>query len=110
MRIPPPPRYGGDHPRWKGGRYVTLKGYVYIRLQDGRYRGEHRIKMEEALGRPLSTSEVVHHRNGHKQDNVPKNFRLMRMADHSKEHWRQRRQAQSQNQLKLFEVRQESLF
>jgi hypothetical protein len=81
-----------------------------VRQSDGRYRAEHRVRMEEALGRPLAASEIVHHRNGRKTDNVPKNFKLTSFREHSREHWRQRRKEQLRDQLQLFEERQERLF
>jgi hypothetical protein len=40
------------------------KGYVY----------EHRIVAERKLGRPLNTKDIVHHIDGNKQNNRPKNL------------------------------------
>lgn len=84
------------HPRWKGGRSVTPLGYVIILMPDhpqasvgGRYVFEHRLVMEEHIGRPLKHFEIVHHKNGIKIDNRIENLELLTKREHDRLHGKQ---------------------
>ncbi len=89
------PRNGVGHPNWKGGRQVDADGYILVWQLDhpharrmagrksGGYVAEHRLVMEQVLGRYLEPGEVVHHLNGVHDDNRPENLELFGSnADH----------------------------
>lgn len=59
------------------GRWLaTDSGYVYRKVGASKSRLEHRVVMEEILGRPLTRRESVHHMNGVKHDNRRANLEL----------------------------------
>ena len=87
------PRSGAGHPCWKGGRTINKDGYVEVyspdhpnRRKHTPYVLEHRLHMESHLGRNLLPNEVVHHRNGKKDDNRIDNLELF---ESNGEHLRQ---------------------
>jgi len=61
------------------------KGYVYIRV-NGKYEAEHRLIMERMLGRKLTNTEEVDHRNKIRDDNRPENLRLMASKSKHQQH------------------------
>lgn len=78
---------GSEHGSWKGGRHVNHEGYINVimyddhpyismRKRDG-YVFEHRLVVAEALGRPLTPNETVHHKDGNRQNNHIDNLQLM---------------------------------
>jgi hypothetical protein len=60
-----------EHKGW----YLDSNGYRVLTGPDGK-RFEHRVVMEQMLGRPLDERENVHHRNGVRDDNRPENLEL----------------------------------
>lgn len=57
--------------RPRGARRVDKSGYAYV----GNV-AEHRLVMEQMIGRPLARWENVHHINGIRDDNRPENLEL----------------------------------
>jgi hypothetical protein len=59
--------------------YIHHSGYRYFNVAGGK-RGaaiaEHKMVMEQMLGRPLRKDETIHHKNGRRDDNRPENLEL----------------------------------
>ncbi len=92
------PNYGKDftgsnNPNWHGGINKHSDGYIGISNTEHPnktvlgYIPEHRLVMEEHLGRYLKPQEVVHHINGIKDDNRIENLMLFpNRNEHSRYH------------------------
>ena len=83
---------GESNPNWRGGRTLHASdGYMKITLQPDSpfypmiqsrgYVMEHRLVVAEHLGRCLARDEIVHHKNGIKDDNRIENLLLCNNGD-----------------------------
>jgi hypothetical protein len=72
---------------WRGSPIKHKKGYTMRRVPNHPsgtgYVFEHRLVMEDILGRTLLRNESVHHKNGIKDDNHPDNLELWATAQPS---------------------------
>lgn len=79
-------------PSWNAGRgegWTDARGYRWVYVNESgqrRARREHRVLMEQELGRPLRVGEDVHHINGDRTDNRLENLRLLPHGEHSTLH------------------------
>jgi hypothetical protein len=77
-----------DDPDWQGHKVTKPDGYIKVYSPNHPGAGvkgfilEHRLVMEQKIGRPLSKREQVHHINGIRGDNRPENLLLVSPANH----------------------------
>ena len=84
-------RQGKGNSNWHGGKYFDDKGYVRVRMPSHPYEVhgyvyEHRLVLENALGRYLESWESCHHMNEIKEDNRISNIYLCTASEHSTIH------------------------
>lgn len=83
-------RYVGEKsPTWKTGKTRDASGYILVSAQ--KFGGprqilEHRWVMQNHIGRPLESFEIVHHINGIKTDNRLENLEITDRASHQRGH------------------------
>lgn len=80
---------GSKNPKWNGGISIRADGYITVRLTPDEellfspmvgkrgYVREHRLVMAKHLNRCLEKWEIVHHKNGVKDDNRLENLELL---------------------------------
>ena len=77
---------------WKGGKILHQGKYWLIFKPehpdaDGKgYIREHRLIMEQYLGRRLKNNELIHHKNENTKDNRIENLELISRSNHIKVH------------------------
>ncbi|KKM20339.1 hypothetical protein LCGC14_1646390 [marine sediment metagenome] len=86
-------KIGKQHINWKGGKNIGIEGYILIYkpnhpcVNSSTYVQEHRLVMEEHLGRYLTKKEIVHHINFDRADNRLGNLHLFKnRSEHTKYH------------------------
>lgn len=80
---------GSKHGMWRGGikYYPSRKTtYRWIRTDVGVYRAEHRVVLEQFLGRKLEKNEAVHHKDGNGLNNSIGNLEVLKWGDHKRKH------------------------
>lgn len=84
---------GESNGMWNGGKSKNGEGYILILQHHHPYAHaygyvlEHRIIMENAIGRFLKPTEIIHHINGIKDDNRIENLQLFPgVGEHTRFH------------------------
>ena len=90
-------RKGEKSPNWKGGRKNRPDGYIRVvappehphpceECSGTKYVLEHRLVIEQHIGRYLDPTEVVHHIDGNPRNNAIENLRLFaNQSEHIRE-------------------------
>lgn len=58
------------------GTETAINGYIYVRLEDGRWEAKHRLVAEEKLGRRLTAREYIRFKDGDRNNLDPDNLEI----------------------------------
>ena len=79
--------------KWKGGTFKSADGRILVLCRrhprpdyKGGYVFRYRLVMEKHIGRLLLPTELVHHKNGKKDDDKIENLEIMSQSQHTKHH------------------------
>lgn len=81
-------RKKGERPHNYIGRTSHSHGYIVV-SGNKQVHLEHRVLMQQYLGRPLNADEVVHHINHDKMDNRITNLEVLSRSAHALKHWKE---------------------
>ena len=62
-------------------------GYRRVKVSWRKWKSEHVLVVEQALGRNLTRAEIVHHRNGNPSDNKIENLEVVSRKRHMQIHY-----------------------
>ncbi len=104
---------GNLHPNWRGGRcfdpstdYVRIYNLKHPYSDCYGYVAEHRLVMEQHLGRLLKVEETVHHINSKRNDNRLSNLMLFpTRGAHSSYHEEKKKQLKTVKKVIIYEER-----
>jgi hypothetical protein len=74
-------KVGENHHNWKGGTKTRPDGYIRESKTD---KYIHRLVMEKHLGRPLLSTEHIHHIDGNPKNNDISNLKIVSNSEHRK--------------------------
>jgi len=80
---------GKKHPLYGNGKTKDGNGYIILSSKEhgeNKGRREHCVVMERHIGRKLKNTEIIHHKNGIKDDNRIENLEILTRAEHNRRH------------------------
>lgn len=101
-------QHGGTGNRnWRGGKITHNEGYKMIYMPShphhayANYVYEHRLVMEQHIGRLLNSDEHIHHINGIRDDNRIENLQTLTNSEHRHLHNEQKRKDKNKDQMEM---------
>ncbi|WP_066452435.1 HNH endonuclease signature motif containing protein [Anaerotruncus rubiinfantis] len=82
--------HGRGHQKKRDDGYIKVYYPSHPSATADGYVMQHRLMMEDHIGRFLTDDEVIHHINHNRSDNRIENLRLMNVRDHAALHMKER--------------------
>lgn len=101
---------------WNAGTsqgWTDKRGYRWLYVNENgkrRARREHRVIVEQSIGRRLDPWEIVHHRDGNPSNNLIENLEVVEFGTHTAEHHKgSRKSYEARKTMEAFALMREEL-